>query len=445
MTRILLSLLLCAGAGTTAGCQRRAAPPQAPASSPRPAPPLSLALVPLEGRGESKLDAEIGRIQAALRAGPRDADANTWARLARAFVHKARQSGRSDLYAQAKDAADQALAAQPEHRAALEVRQAVLLNDHRFAEARRLAEEIVRRAPGDAVAWGTLGDSALELGDYQAAADAYQRMIDLKPDLRSYSRGAWMRWLVGDGEGAIELMATAVQSGRGEPRAFCLVQLGDLRAHRGAYDQARAAYDEALAEQPGYAPALAARGRLHLASGRTGEALADLEAALRVQPTTATRAAYVEALWAAGRDAAAREELARLDREGRREDPRALALFYASHDMEPRLALSLAEREAAVRPDIFSLDALAWALYRNGRLDEAWAAIQQATRLGTRDPRMIYHRGRIAAARAARGEAQAEARGEAVKQLSLALVQSPRWDRDEPGEARATLARLKGL
>jgi tetratricopeptide (TPR) repeat protein len=444
MTRHLLTLLLVAGAGMAAGCQRRAAPPPPP--SPAPAPPLSLALVPLPApaSGDGKLDAEIRRIQAALRAGPRDAE--TWARLARAFVHKARQSGQSALYAQAKDAADQALLMQPAHPAALEVRQAVLLNEHRFAEARRLAEEIVRRAPADAVAWGTLGDSALELGDYQTAADAYQRMVDLKPDLRSYSRGAWMRWLVGDGDGAVELMATAAQSGRGEPRAFCLVQLGDLRAHRGAYDQARAAYEEALSEQPGYAPALAARGRLHLAGGRTGEALADLEAALRVQPTTATRAAYVEALWAAGREAQAREELARLDREGRREDPRALALFYASHDLEPALALSLAQREAAARPDIFSLDVLAWALYRNGRLDEAWAAIQQATRLGTRDPRMRYHRGRIAAARAVvQGAARAEARSEAIEQLKLALQQSPRWDRSEPGEARAALAQLKGL
>jgi tetratricopeptide (TPR) repeat protein len=204
---------------------------------------------------------------------------------------------------------------------------------------------------------------------------------------------------------------------------------------RGSYPEARAAYEEVLREAPEYAPALAARGRLHLASDRVAEALVDLDAALRVQPLTSTRAAYVEALWAAGQSDAAKAELERLVREGRREDPRTLALFYSTHDLERAEALALATAEAKIRPDIFSLDALAWALYRNGKLDEAWVAIQQATRLGTRDPRLLYHRGRIAASR--------NMKQEAIEKLTLAL-KSSRWNRKESEDARTTLAQLQG-
>lgn len=414
-------------------CQR----PEATARrSPQDSTP-SLALAPLSGpRSSDPQDQEIARVQAVLRQGPQDAD--TWARLARAFVLKARSAGQPDLYNQAGDAAQRALQLKPEHPAALEVRQTVLLNAHRFAEARRLAQEILARRPRDVVAWGTLGDSALELGDYQAAAGAYQQMIDLKPDLRSYNRGAWLRWLSGDGDGAVELMTQAAAAGAGEPRAFCLTQLGDLHFLRGRYPEARAAYDEALSVHPRNPAALAARGRLSLSTGRTEEALADLSAALTALPLAATRISYIEALWAAKKDSQASEELARLKREGEREDPRAVALFYATHGIEPKRAVALAQQEAVARPDIFSADALAWALFRDGQIEEAWLAIQPATRLGTRDPRILYHRGQIAAARSP------AVRGEAIETLKLALLQSPRWDRHEPDEARATLARLQG-
>ena len=44
------------------------------------------------------------------------------------------------------------------------------------------------------------------------ATDAYQRMIDLRPDLHSYARGAHIRWLKGDLTGAVELMELAVSA-----------------------------------------------------------------------------------------------------------------------------------------------------------------------------------------------------------------------------------------
>jgi Flp pilus assembly protein TadD len=48
-----------------------------------------------------------------------------------------------------------------------------------------------------------------------------------------------------------------------------------------------------------------------------------------------------------------------------------------------------------VRRDIYTSDVLAWALYQNGRAAEAATAMAEALRLGTRDPRLLFHAGMI--------------------------------------------------
>jgi hypothetical protein len=58
--------------------------------------------------------------------------------------------------------------------------------------------------------------------------------------------------------------------------------------------------------------------------------------------------------------------------------------------------------ELAVRGDVYGHDALAWALFNAGRLDEAAAEATAAMALGTPDPRIAYHAGLIAAARGER-------------------------------------------
>jgi hypothetical protein len=53
---------------------------------------------------------------------------------------------------------------------------------------------------------------------------------------------------------------------------------------------------------------------------------------------------------------------------------------------------------AAARHDIFTEDALAWAYFKTGRLDEAVSASKRALRTGTRDERILTHAAEIRAA-----------------------------------------------
>ena len=85
-------------------------------------------------------------------------------------------------------------------------------------------------APRSAAGTACVGDAALELGQYERAVEAFQAMIDLRPDLASYSRVAYARELHGDLPGAIEAMQRAVNAGapRTEGTNWARVQLGHL-------------------------------------------------------------------------------------------------------------------------------------------------------------------------------------------------------------------------
>ncbi|MDQ6705857.1 MAG: hypothetical protein M3Z85_07820, partial [Acidobacteriota bacterium] len=66
-------------------------------------------------------------------------------------------------------------------------------------------------------------------------------------------------------------------------------------------------------------------------------------------------------------------------------------LYYADEGGNPKEALRLARLEAQKRHDIYTLDALAWALYRNGDAVEARKRVEEALAVGTKDPGIMAH------------------------------------------------------
>ena len=105
-----------------------------------------------------------------------------------------------------------------------------------------------------------------------------------------------------------------------------------------------------------------------------------------------------EAELAAGRraDAAHHFELAR-DRQ-RREVANGMntalerAVFEADHG-SARRALTLARTAWSAAPSVRSADALGWALTRAGQPQRGLRFARRALRLGSRDPRFLYHAG----------------------------------------------------
>ena len=274
----------------------------------------------------------------------------------------------------------------------------VLHNQHQFKEAEPIARRLAtqRGAPFD---HGLLGDLLMEQGKLDEAARAYQAMIDLRPDLQSYARGAHLRWLKGDLSGAIELMQKASRAASpldANSAAWVHTRLALLRLQAGAIDPAKLSCEAALHFQQEYPPALLARGRVLLAAGKSSDAVESLRRAAGLNPLPEYQWVLAEALRAAGRAAEATTVEGQLERTGAFTDPRTYALYLATKGKSPAQAVTLAEKELHERADVFTHDALAWSLAAAGRMPEARARMNLALAEGTQDARLFCHAASIA-------------------------------------------------
>jgi tetratricopeptide (TPR) repeat protein len=320
-------------------------------------------------------------------------------RLGWAFVAKARESRDSGYYKlaeQAADCIDTKAADTPE---SLLLRGHVLHNLHRFNEAETLARSAVEQR-GLWFDYALLGDVLMERGAINEAIDAYQEVIDKRPGPQAYARIARLRWIKGDLDGAVEMMAAAVRATSPrtpEPAAWAHVQLARLLMQVGKLANADALLDRALTLHFNYPPALHMRGRLRLAQGKLLDAVPLLKRAVQADPLPEFRWTLYEALRLAGQDNAAGKQKAALHQHGESEDRRTLALFLTTLGDAPENALRLALRELEIRADVFTLDAVAWAYSGAGKNKRALAYSRRALAEGTQDARLLLHAGVIAA------------------------------------------------
>lgn len=363
--------------------------------------------------------------------------------LCAAYMQKARETGDFNFNSRAEAALARAFEVEPDNYDALKFRAKLLLTFHRFAEARTVALQALAQRPQDHDVYGALTDAAVELGDYPAAIEAAQKMVDLRPDTSSYARVSYLRALHGDTEGAIEAMVVAAKAA--DPRdpesvAWCYVQIGDELLNTGKSDKAELMFTRALDVFPDYHLALAAKGRGRVAAGDFDGALDFYRRAQQRVPLPETAIALGDLYTKLGRNAEAKQQyelVEFIERTGASAGTysRLLALYYADHDSKLDEALAIARRERETRSDIFTCDALAWCLYKNGQFAEARTAIEEALRLKTRDARINYHAGMIYNAL---GEHVA-----AREHLKLAFAINPAFDLLQAEVAQRTIVSLK--
>ncbi len=387
-----LALTACDRGGTTSIPEKKAEQPAAPASAAND----SLAVVLTPHRGESETDKRIVELQERVRLSP--AQGPYLERLGWAFVEKARISGDAGFYTLAEQAARALDQAAPGDPAGLLLLGHVRHTQHRFAEAEEIGRRLtgLREAPFD---HALLGDALMEQGKLEEAVAVYQKMVDLRPGLQTYSRVAHLRWLKGDLEGALALMREAVNAGGAgakEATAWALTRRAGYEWQSGMLPEARASVQAALEFVPGYAPALLMEGRILLGAGRAGEAVRPLQEAAKLSPLPEYLWTLSEALRASDRATEAQSVEDELQKRGG-DDARTYSLFLATRGSNPARALALAEAELRERQDVFTRDALAWSLYSNGRPQEARAEMEKALREGTRDGRLFLHAAVIAA------------------------------------------------
>ena len=359
-----------------------------------------------------------------------------WVKLGEAWVARARESSDPGFYVNAKACADIALGLAPDDPLALDLKALVELNGHDFKGALATSEKVIGIDPRNNVAYGTKSDALLELGQYDAATEAADKMNSLKPNLPSYGRVGYLRWLKGDVQGSLDVMRLALDSGHDprnlEPYAWMLVQSAIIFWQKGDYAGAKKGFDDALAAVPDYPPALVGKARCVLIDGEAKNAAELLAKAHAASPLVETAWLLGDARTRAGDEAGAKEAYDLVVKDGKRTDKLTLSRFYSTKNRDLDEALKLIEEEKKTRGGIYIDDTLAWALYRLGKIDDAKAAAERALALGTPDPRLLYHAGAIKIA--------AHDVDEGKKLVKKALELSPSFDSFEAEDAKKLVA-----
>ena len=379
-------------------------------------PPLSFSPVPQALLTPLPTDTarQIRNAQASAASNQKDAQA--YAALGAAYFQQARETGDVSDYQLAEQSLNASLdlvSTDFSADAALGTLAEVCMGEHRFADALTYSQRALSLGSGDVSPFATVGDAYADMGEYDKAAAAYARLTprDMTLSPRAAyardSRISYLYFIGGDTAKAIGLMKIAVAEGveaqlPRENLAWLYYELGEYFTQAGDALSANAAYVAALQIHPGDYRALAALGKLRANNGRYAEAIVLYQKAIAVVPMPIFVAELGDLYAKTGDQAEAKKQyqlveyIGLLGKINQVLHNRDLALFYADHDIKLPEALELAQKELEVRHDVYTWDAVAWALYKNGRFTDASIASEKALQHGTRDSLLLYHAGLIA-------------------------------------------------
>ncbi len=324
--------------------------------------------------------------------------------MAQVFMMEARVTGEhGHYYPAALKVLDEIIADQPTDGniafQAKSFKASVLLSQHEFQEALKIAKEAVELYSFNAQIYGVLTDAYVELGDYENAVKMADKMMSIRPDLRSYSRVSYLREIHGDTDGAIEAMELAVSAGYPgyEETAWARLTLGELYEQYGSLPQAEAQYQRILAERADYPFAIAALAGIAEKKGELEEAELLLKKACSIIPEVG----FYEQLAALYLRTNRVEEAKKLNKEvlAMLEDDvihghnmnLEYASFYMDHVGDLTNALVYAEKEFEKRPNNIDVNTLlALIHYKANQLGQAKTYYRTATQTGSKDPDLTF-------------------------------------------------------
>lgn len=323
--------------------------------------------------------------------------------LAALLMEEGRMSGDERAFFQAESLARRSLAERTRKNgrsSALLVN--ALLAQHKFAEARRLAEHLVLAEPDEPTYRGILTETQLEIGDYNAAAAqlgslrAHREDLGLSP---RFARWAELTGRIGEArrilrdaahEAATRADLTPAQ------RAWFAMRLADLELRYGNLRSAANTIDEGLGQSPDDWRLLLTRARLEAAKGKWSSAITDLEEILARVSSPEALGLLAVAQRAVGNSMEADALESALEAAIQ---PGALhrswAFVLVDEDKGLDAVVAAASADTLVRQDAHTLDLLAWTLHRAGRTAEALPLVRRALRTGLVEPSVRFHAGVI--------------------------------------------------
>ena len=397
-----------------------------------------LAAIPTP-EGNSAADQALGSTLENVRKTPQDAV--TWVNLGDTLAQLCRDTDDRKYDALAEQSYRHALQLNPRSVDAMDGMAGVAAGRGTYDQTVQWATRALALDENNAAACGLIGDAALERGDYDAALENYQKMMDLKPDLSSWSRGASLLWITGNRSKAIWLMERAVKAGApyAENSAWCRAAYAMMLFNDGALLPATQVLAPALTAGSRNPQVLLAAGIIASAQNDFAAAAKDYHVLLEAGPNLEALAALGDLCVVKGEKDEADgyyaqvEALAKSNPALGVHDPLFLAKFDADHDRNLGDALRLAEARPPTK-NVLEADTLAWVYFKANDLPRAIAEMKLALSRNTADAEMQFHAGMIAAA--------ADDRPSAQKHLQAALSYNPHFNLLEAPVAVATLRKL---
>jgi tetratricopeptide (TPR) repeat protein len=363
-------------------------------------------------------------VEAVARTRKNPEKAKSWVTLGEVLAQRLRDTTDQRYYDFAEGAYREALRIEPADADAMSGMAWVTGGRHVFDQSVEWAHKALAIAPDSADSFAMLGDAALELGDYDGALEAYQKMMDLRPDLSSWSRGAYLLWITGEANQGMTLMAKAIAAGGpfAENTAWCRAKLATMHLHAGAFAAAAQVLEPSLRGKSKNPHVLLAAAQLAVATRNFEVAKQYYQLLMEKGPNHEALAGLGDLCAVAGDAAGAEryylqvEELHAAHLASGVHDHLQMAKFFADHDRNPVEAVRLAEQHKLSR-NVMEADMLAWVYFKNGDQPRAIEAIKRALSKNTPDGEIHYHAGMIAA--------KAGDLKSARKHLQLAMAMNP--------------------
>ncbi len=318
--------------------------------------------------------------------------------IATIYLTEARITGEHPYYYPAiEKILDGVLSIDPKSFEATVFKASVKMSQHKFAEAKELAEKAKQLAPDNAYPYGILVDANVELGNYEAAVANSDKMQSLKPSLESYSRASYLREIYGDYAGAIEAMKLAVSAGLpgSEPQCWSRNTLAQLYLHTNQLEKAETEYKAILAARPSYAFAFAGLAKIAHHRKDYKQALSLLDSAAAIMPEFSFHEQMADIYAEQGLQDKAKAKYAEVESMLKKDAASGhsvslemckLMLKMGKLDEAKKYALE----EYSVRPTNIDVNKeLAWIAYKENDFKKATEYLQSALKTNSKDPELL--------------------------------------------------------
>jgi len=343
-----------------------------------------------------RCEEEVSRLDLRHRANPQDLQNHV--RLLYRLFHRASLSGRMEHFEQAAEAVDRALSERGNKEDICLLKANLALRFHRLDAVKQtleMAPALAGRAEGQLL----LADMDLQEGRWDEAANAYETLIATDATWDRLARLAHLKGKLGEFDEAETLYLRAEDELTAKQMlsfAWLEIQRGLIMFQRGRDRQALLHYQRADSAYPGHWFVAEHLAELLAAQERFDEAIPMLREVVARTDKPELKQALGEMYRSAGLEELARPwfktALEIYQSSVVRGDVHYfhhLADYYSGPGNDPERALEWAMKDLELRSNPLTQTAVAWELYRIGRLDEAVSLIMRALEPGVRDA-MIF-------------------------------------------------------